>query len=293
MKFKIPKVTIGIFLFSTVFYLALSSGAPYVHPLSEMHQLGLFRGNLLGVFTYSFTHIGLRHLIANMFVFLALGTVLEQQIDGKHVLGIFLFSGALGGFLYTLVYPTVWVVGASASIVGILVSAVIADFKKTIPLFIASLLLLSGAVLPLTNQGLEALYSRKQQAKSEYVQQAEVLNQTKSELTEEISSLKKKIEADNATEEEKKRYKELLNQTKNISQTITEKKEKVEEKEEETEDISEGMETESMTPVSEVLHLFGGFLALLYVALAERKLFYKFKRDILDFIENIAEFIES
>lgn len=293
MKFKVPKVTIGIFLFSTVFYLALSSGAPYVHPLSEIHQLGLFRGNLVGLLTYSFTHIGFRHLIANMFVFLFLGTVLEQEVDGKHVLGIFLASGVLGGFLYTFVYPNVWVVGASASVAGILASSIISDFKKTVPIFIASLLLLSGVVLPLTNQGLTALYSRKKEAKSDYLQQAEVLNQTRTELTKEISALQKKIEAGNATEKEKKRYEELLNKTKNVSKTITEKKEKVKKKEEETKDISEGMEKEAMTPVSELLHFFGGGLALLYIALAERRLFYKFKRDIIEFVQAIADLIKS
>lgn len=293
MKFKIPKVTIGIILFSTVFYLALSGGGPYVHPLSEMTRLGLFRGNLVGLLTYSFTHIGFKHLVANMFVFLAIGTVLEQHLDGKHILGIFLVSGTLGGFLYTFVYPQVWVVGASASIAGILASAVVADFKKTIPIFIASLIFLSGAVLPLTNQGLTALYSEKQEAKSEHMTQAAVLNKTKTDLEKEMTSLEEKVKTGNATEEEQKEYEKFLNKTKNISRAIEEEQKEMKEKEEEAEDISGGMETEATTPVSEVLHLFGGALALIYVAITERKLFYRFKRDMIDLIETVDELIES
>ncbi len=281
MKIKTPLVTIGLTLFSIVLYLALSKGAPYVHPITEMTKFGLYKGNVLGLAAYSFTHIGIRHLISNMVVFFSMGSLLEQHIEGKHVLGIFVSSGVLSGFIYSMIYPSVWVVGASASIAGIIAAAVIADFKKAVPVLIISVLSISFIFFPLTNHSLSFLQQEKKEASLKSMEEVTKLNTSVQSIQEQVEVLGKKIEAGNATEEEIIQYQTLQTKMQSISTEMQQEAAQAEQKQKEKKAISEGMETESMAPVSNLIHIFGVLTAVLYLAILDKELFYKFKRDIV------------
>lgn len=95
-----------------------------------LHRYGLVPANLhlLNLFTYSFLHIGLAHLLLNLFFLWVFGGGVESAVGSGGVLAIFLVSGALGGWLQRMVVSTllppdaayVPIIGASAACSGLI-----------------------------------------------------------------------------------------------------------------------------------------------------------------------------
>jgi membrane associated rhomboid family serine protease len=114
--------------------------------------------------TYQFLHGSLWHIVANLMVLHSVGPVLEEELGEARWVGLYLFSGAFGGFIQwggAHLAPGHFdqmVVGASASICGLLAAlcAIYAEEPMEVRLFFilpikmrAKFLLLSIAVLSL------------------------------------------------------------------------------------------------------------------------------------------------
>ncbi len=84
--------------------------------------------------TYMFMHAGIFHIVFNMLWFYWFGQIFEEYLGKKRTLGLYLFGGIGGAFLYILSYNTLpffthenaalysTMVGASASVMAIMVA---------------------------------------------------------------------------------------------------------------------------------------------------------------------------
>lgn len=82
--------------------------------------------------TYAFFHYGLLHIILNTLCLYVFGSWFLNQFSAKHLRGLFIVGGVIGGITYLLAYnvfpffyevkTTSYLVGASASIMAILVA---------------------------------------------------------------------------------------------------------------------------------------------------------------------------
>lgn len=70
--------------------------------------------------TYMFLHGGWMHIIFNMIGLYFFGPRLEQRLGSKHFLGLYFVSGITGALL-SLFTPTVYIIGASGAVYGVLV----------------------------------------------------------------------------------------------------------------------------------------------------------------------------
>ncbi len=243
---KIPRATIALITFSITFYLLATKFSPYVSPLTILAPYGVSVDNLLfGGFIYSFTHIGLKHLLANMFFLFVIGSLLEQRLESKHVLAIFILSGWIGGALYVLIKPDVWVLGASTAICGLIAALIVTDIKKAVVGLIIAMYLTPVVAYPLADWIVENVQKEKEKEI--------IINVQK------LVNYSQRIK--NATEEEKVQLEQEINRTyKNIAKVVQQK-----------ESIKEGVKTEAVTPTSNLIHILGGLVALVYLAIFNRK----------------------
>ena len=170
-KHPYPFATLLIVLATLVIYLWFSQGQPYIVPLSQLDPFGVTSYNLLGAVSYSFFHIGLKHLIGNVVVLLAMGMLVERHIGNKHLLGLYFASSIMAGAGYALYKPTVWVIGASAAISGLVLTAYLFDFKKASILLFVVLLSIPMFIFPITDAGLAALQETHEEEIVELVQE--------------------------------------------------------------------------------------------------------------------------
>ena len=131
------KLIIGIFI------LMVINGVGFLNPSSE----GLIKwgsnvsyltstGQWWRLFTCMFIHIGIIHLMFNMWVLRAIGPLVERLFGNPAFLIIFLFSGVCGSLNSTYWHPNGISAGASAAIFGIagaLISYIIV-YGKSIPM---------------------------------------------------------------------------------------------------------------------------------------------------------------
>lgn len=86
--------------------------------------LVLFKGEWYRLFTATFMHFGIEHLMNNMLLLFLLGQIFEQAVGSVRYLGIYLGSGLAGSFLsffyMCLMGSNDIVAGASGSIFGII-----------------------------------------------------------------------------------------------------------------------------------------------------------------------------
>ena len=73
-------------------------------------------------FTYMFVHAGLAHIAFNMLSLWFFGPVVERRMGGPRFLALYLLSG-LGGAALSFITPTVWIVGASGAVFGVVFAA--------------------------------------------------------------------------------------------------------------------------------------------------------------------------
>ncbi|MCK4327281.1 MAG: rhomboid family intramembrane serine protease [Candidatus Diapherotrites archaeon] len=249
-RFKFPVATLALAAGLVLFYFMVSGGSTYVTPLSRMYPLGVSYGNLVGSLTYTFSHIGVKHLLGNLVALLAFGAILEQRVDKWHVAGVFLISGVFAGFAYVLIHTDVWVIGASAAIAGLIAAGTVASTKKTLVALAAVLLLVPNVILPASDMALDALEGMR-------VEQAE-------EAQEKIVGLEERIEMGNYT-----------------PQTV-EQKQKAEQQysvaTESKQALEEGRETEAVTPASLEIHLLGGLFAMMFMWAFDREVVKGFWR---------------
>ncbi len=255
MKVRPPLATISIITFATALYLLNSGGDPYIYPITKLAYYGVSVGNqIVGGILYSFTHIGLKHLMANMFILAIIGSILEQRLESKHVFAIFILSGWLAGTIYTWIKPDVWVLGASAAICGLIAAGFVVDVKKTVLGLVLGLYMIPIVVYPTADFIIHTTYQA----------QENVIQESTQKIMEYAQQLK------NASEEEKPVIIQKINQT----YTLVKKAEKEQTK------LVKGVETEAVTPTSHIIHFLGGSIALIYLALFDRRAFRYLWEDV-------------
>ncbi len=81
--------------------------------------LTVLKGEWWRLFTAMFLHAGMTHLLMNMFSLYLIGRGAEIYFDTKSYLGIYLFSGLLGGLASLYMHPNSVGIGASGAIFGV------------------------------------------------------------------------------------------------------------------------------------------------------------------------------
>lgn len=120
-----PFVTWGLFAINVMVYLAqVFSGVNWLDP-SPKSMLG-WGGNLAAysltdqpwrLLTSMFLHVGLMHLVLNMYMLLAFGSMVERRFGPARTLLVYLLSGLVGSLVSALWHldPLKQVIGAGAS----------------------------------------------------------------------------------------------------------------------------------------------------------------------------------
>lgn len=257
-KLKFPIATIVLALLLIVFYFVISGGASYVTPLSKMYPLGVSGYNFLGAFTYTFMHIGIKHLLGNWVAFVVFGVILEQVMDRNHVLALFMASGVLGGVGYALLHPEVWVIGASAAVAGVLVAGFVADPKKTAIAFVTVMFLVPNLILPAADIALDELERQK------------IIAAAQAKLN--IHELDELIASGNYSNET------LLQKEEYEQDYLTSLGSRL--------SLEEGRDTEAATPASFEIHMIGGFVALMFMYFFDKKIMKRFWRKMRGFVQS-------
>lgn len=257
-KFKLPVATLVLSGTLVLFYFLVSGGSTYITPLSKMYPLGVSFSNLIGAFTYTFSHIGVKHLLGNLMALLAFGAIVEQKIENWHVAGVFLISGVFAGISYALIHPDVWVIGASAAVAGLLAVGTVTSTKKTLVAFAAVILLVPNVILPTSDIALDALEGwRTGQAEEAQVQ---------------MTQLEQQIQAGNYTQETVEQKDEAEQDYSKATQSV--------------ESLEEGRETEAATPASFEIHMLGGFFALAFLWAFDRDQITAFWRRFVGIVKS-------
>ncbi|MCD6414867.1 MAG: rhomboid family intramembrane serine protease [Candidatus Diapherotrites archaeon] len=249
------RATLTITISLIVAYFLMSKGQLYVYPISQMYLFGVSRNNLIGALTYSFMHIGIKHLLANLLVLVPVGLIAENRFGWKDTLGVFLFSGTVAGFCYALLSPGTWVIGSSAGIAGLLVAGYMADIKKTVIVIIACVVFASFIAIPATQAVISYIETAHEKVINEKVSEIQQLNTSLRELQEKINE--KKAKGENITPE--------IVIVQNLTQKLNETVKVKEVKEQQKQTIERGSKEEAATPPSMLIHLFGALAGLLYV----------------------------
>jgi membrane associated rhomboid family serine protease len=260
-----PVATFAITAVTVAAYFLLSNGQPYVFPITKMDPFGLSGDNLLGAFTYEFMHIGLKHLLGNILVLLAIGAVLEQRLESRHVAGLYIAAGAGAGLVYALLFPNVWVIGASAAIAGAIVTSLLVDIRRATVALVAAVIIIPYGVFPFTDWALNTFSETAANKTAE-------LGAQKAELGKALKQLEQQAAAGNASAAEaavhvSQEIQVIEQQQRNIVQNVV--------------TVSKARQTESVTPVSFEIHFFGAMFALAYLAAFRRDAFQFIKRDAL------------
>ncbi len=254
-KIKFPFATLAIITFATVIYILNSNGNPYIYPISKLAIYGVSNVNpIIGGIMFSFTHLGLKHLMGNMLVLGILGTILEQRMKSWKVFTIFLMSGWFAGVVYTYINPNVWVLGSSAAICGLIGAGLLVDFKRTILGVVLGLYMIPIVAYPTADWIVVNFYNHQEKAIHTNV--------------EKIIHYQEQLK--NATKQEKPKIEEKINRTYQQTKVIIQKVKKVE----------KGMQKEAVTPAAGLIHVLGGVFGLILTLIIDRDAINYFKRDL-------------
>lgn len=122
------KITYTIIALNLLSYLvsSLFSGDIINIDITALANLGAIYGPAVVLYhewwrllTAMFLHGGMIHLLMNMFSLYLIGRGAEQYFDTKSYLGIYFFSGIIGGLVSIVMHPASVGVGASGAIFGI------------------------------------------------------------------------------------------------------------------------------------------------------------------------------
>jgi membrane associated rhomboid family serine protease len=139
-------INLGVFLLIKIigvfFYLA---GQPFhlVEWLSAPSDLNTLAHRFWTPVTYMFLHAGFLHLLFNVLGLYWFGKLFLYHFEGEKLLSVYLMGGLAGAFLYVLafnVFPVfasvnAILLGASASVLAILVAVAVYDPQREIHLF--------------------------------------------------------------------------------------------------------------------------------------------------------------
>jgi len=122
------KITYSIIAINVVvyFFSALFSGSIADMDMQVLVDMGalygpltVLKGEWWRLFTAMFLHGGMTHILMNMVSLYIIGRGMEMYFDARSYLGIYLFSGLLGGLASLYVHPESVGIGASGAIFGV------------------------------------------------------------------------------------------------------------------------------------------------------------------------------
>jgi len=281
------RYTLIVASFILFFYFLFSSSLLYILE-ATLRSFGFSIENPLSILTYTFVHVGPSHLIANLILLIAVGAIAEKKLSFSDYLSIYILSGATAAITFALLNPNTVLVGASASVAGLLMAAFIVDAKKAFFYTAAALILSSFVAIPLLSMMVD-LY-RGSLASEEFLssRMLENVSNKKAILEEELSRLSsEKLSYEERFRQGKISEEEYRQEIANIStkeEQIVRQSEEVKEEESRIitklnkvintkENVEQGKQRESSSPSSALIHVVGAMTALLYL--------YIFKRDSL------------
>lgn len=232
---RIPYATLLLALLILIPYFYYAGGTLYLSN-SFINSLALAEGHSGGLVTHLFVHVGVSHLIGNLFPLLAFAYLVELAAGAFTVLAIFFVAGVFSGLFFSVLNPSYYLVGASAAISGLMSAATVLKPKKALVLLVAVPLLLSFALFPLV-----AAFSESQT--TSLVEQRTVLEKNLTELVKQ-----------NKTAEAAQVRESLVSLSGRIKQA------------------EEGKLREQTTPTDFLVHAFGAVLGVLYLFTFKREL---------------------
>lgn len=145
-QFFSPSVLIAFFLVISFFLLANSQ---FFIPLEiqQKFSFNIFLAPQNFLF-YLFVHVGVAHLLANVFLVLFFGKIVEGVVSKKHVFALFFGVGILSFALFNFFSPGTFGVGASGGSIALTAAAFVFSPKKSfvalLLVFVISMVLLFG-----------------------------------------------------------------------------------------------------------------------------------------------------
>ncbi len=142
-------VNLAVFLgFRMIYVIFFLAGRQY--SLIEWFELPSSTDLLMrqpwSLITYMFLHFDFIHILFNLLVLYWFGRIFLDYYSQKQLLGLYFIGGITGGLLYVLAYNVLpvfsnvvagsFLLGASASIIGVLIAAAFRDPNREIHLFL-------------------------------------------------------------------------------------------------------------------------------------------------------------
>lgn len=231
-------------------YLHLSGGLLYLDQ-PTLDSLAFNGASPLGFLSYMFVHVGALHLAGNLLPLIAFALILEYSLAWAGVLAVFLGAGIFSSVLFSLLNPSIALVGASAGVSGLIGAAVSTQPKWALPALLLSPLVFSFFLLPLV----ESLSF--QQHSSAFTQ---------------VNELNRQF--DEAVREN--RVEEAATVNKRLSRAEQEKKV-----------LEEGARREASTPSDFLVHVLGVAFGVAYVFVLHRKQFEKGAGEFLGLLRSL------
>lgn len=142
-------VNLTVFLIFRIIYVVLFlTGIKF--PLIQFFEIpgsfGMLAHQPWSLITYMFLHFDFIHIIFNLLALYWFGRIFLNYYDQKQLLALYLIGGLAGGFFYALAYSIIpvfnqsgvvsYMMGASASIIAILMAGAFTDPNRKINLFL-------------------------------------------------------------------------------------------------------------------------------------------------------------
>ena len=266
------KYTLALVLLTSAFYFVFSSLHPFI-PNSTIYAFGFSASNWAGLATYPFLHIGPIHLLGNMLLLLAIGFVVEEKLSWKDYYALYFISATAAGVFFVMLSPNVILAGASAAIGGFLIPACLIDFRKTIT-YILMFSLASMLVAPAITDAVTGLYGQSQKISAELEHAYDQAAAQKEQAVQNISALDDKFNRGEIaiTDYNRSRH-ELVQIADDLSGRQETAYANLNKTAETVSNIEEGLTREETSKTSFIVHLFGSFMGLAYLAI--------FRRDII------------
>jgi len=120
-------ITVGILAICVAVYIAMSanSGSIFLPTVADVKRWGgtgpeiILKGEWWRLVTAVFVHIGIIHIVSNMYVFWGLGAIAERLLGRWNFLATYLLTGIAGNVLTLLLKPNIVGAGASGAIFGL------------------------------------------------------------------------------------------------------------------------------------------------------------------------------
>ena len=281
------KYTLAFIAITVSLYVVFSSVFLYI-PKQTLVAYGFQYSNPLAIITYSFLHVSPSHLIGNMVLFALIGFIAEKKLRLKDYLAIYFLAGAVGALIFAYFEPNTVLVGASAAVAGLMIPAILIDFKKAFLFMIVGFAALGLFIIPTVNSMIAgyqmSLDNQLIDLQDALIDTGVEKTQVDETLTETISEkqiFEELYQQGNISQEEYNSSVSVLNEQ---VQNLTEKSIEIEEQHNELLQqvgevnktkvvLDQGVDEEKRSRTNTAVHVAGSLVGLFYLAF--------FRRDII------------